>query len=116
MKVRFLFGLQWLALLCLSLAILPVWLLVGVILGLRGSRPLFSERGTFDLDGTPVRYQVFSLEFRPGQESPWLINFLNLYGLDLLPSLGSGLRGWLSPKAVARLWFPAGFSRFEHRG
>lgn len=112
MKARLVFGLQWLGLLCLCLTILPVWLFVVVVLGLHGSRPLLSERGTFDMDGTPVRYQVFSLQFAPLQESPGLVNLLRLYGLDLLPALGSGLRGWLSPNAVARLWFPAGRSRF----
>ena len=106
MKSRLKFGLQWLVLFYISVSLLPMCLLTGLVLALFGSRPLLVERGTYDLDGTPVRYQVFSLRFPSGREPRWLTDFIRQYTLDWFPSLTSGLRGWLSPAAVGRLFLP----------
>ena len=115
MKARLKFGLQWLMLLGLAYFLLPVCLFTGLVLAMFGSRPLLIERGTFDSDGTPVRYQVFSLRFPPGREPGWLTEFIRQHNLDWLPSLTSGLRGWLSPTSVGRIWSPLlrrGFERW----
>jgi hypothetical protein len=103
MKARLTDGVQWLALVGLAVYLLPIALLTGPVLTLFGSRPLLVERGTFDVDGTPVRYQVFSLQFSPGRELMWLPDFIRQHHLDWLPAIGSGLRGWLSPVAVIRM-------------
>jgi len=96
-------GLQWLGLLSFTILFAPTCLAVGCLLASFGSRPLLEERGAFDLDGTPVRYEVFSLS-RSSNQPKWLVTFIRRYNLDLLPSLASGERGRLSPAAVARLW------------
>ena len=93
------------ALLLLCVFLGPHGLLTGFVLHIFGSSPLLTERGGFDLDGTPVHYQVFSLQFPPGREPKWLTRFVCRYALDLLPLITSGLRGWLSPAAVGRLWW-----------
>lgn len=114
MKSRLKFELQWLVLFCAAIYLLPICLLTGLVLALFGSRPLLVERGTFDLDGTPVRYQVFSLRFPSGREPKWLADFIRQYRLDWLPAITSGLRGWLSPAAVGRLcWVPVWRKCFE---
>lgn len=115
MKARLKFGCQWLGLIGLAYFLLPVGLCTGLVLTLFGSRPLLIERGTFDSDGTPVRYQIFSLRFPARREPKWLTGFICQYRFDWLPSLTSGLRGWLSPAAVGKLWSPwlrSGFERW----
>lgn len=104
MKAKLKTALQWLFLVVVWIFMLPSCLLTGAALAALGSKPLIEERGTFDFDGTPVRYQVFSLKFPERSRSTWIVDFARLYSLQLLPSLFSGLRGWLSPAAVARLW------------
>ncbi|NBV23453.1 MAG: hypothetical protein EBS05_16230 [Proteobacteria bacterium] len=113
MKARLIFGCQWLVLLLLCVFLVPYGLLTGLVLHIFGSRPLLTERGGFDLDGTPVRYQVFSLQFPSGRQPKWLTRFVCRYTLDLLPLLTSGLRGWLSPTAVGRLWWSLPRRGFE---
>jgi hypothetical protein len=105
-KAKLTTAFQWLLLVIVLVHIWPVCLFTGLMLAALGSRPLLSERGAFDCDGTPVRYQVFSLEFPQRGQSFWFAEFARRHSLDLTPSLLSGVRGWLSPAAVGRLWLP----------
>ena len=96
-------GLQWLGLLSFTILFAPIGLASGCLPASFGSPPLLEERGAFDLDGTPVSNEIYSLS-RSSKQPKWLVTFIRRYNLDLLPSLASGVRGRLSPAAVARLW------------
>lgn len=106
---------NWLLLAFVCVFMSPTTLLVALALSAAGSRPLLTERETFDSNGVPVRYQVFSLQFSPEASRDWLTSFLTRHFLNLLPSLFSGLRGWLPPEAVWRLWQPVWERGAGHR-
>lgn len=108
MKASLTLGLQWLVLLVTAIHMWPTCVITGLVLVMFGNRPLLIERGIFDSDGTPVRYQTFSLQFSPGREHQWLVDFIRQYNFEGLPAIYSGLRGWVSPAAVGRIcWLPA---------